>query len=62
MNKLIAMVAVGAVVLSGVALGMSKESQSQLQMQAIDDAFVQGKIDERLHALLVKARLERQAQ
>ena len=53
MKKLIAMVAVGGVVLSGVAMGMGS--------QQIDDAQVQAKIDARLHDLLVKARLERQA-
>ena len=54
MKKLIAMLAVGGVVLSGVAMGMSSQSQ-------VDDAQVQAKIDARLHDLLVKARIERQA-
>ncbi|MBS1152316.1 MAG: hypothetical protein H6Q89_4014 [Myxococcaceae bacterium] len=55
MKKLIAMLAVGGAVLSGVAMGMSSHAQQ------IDDAQVQAKIDARLHDLLVKARLERQA-
>ena len=56
MKKLIAMLAVGAAVLSGVAMGMSSEQATQN-----DDAVVQAKIDARLHDLLVKARIERQA-
>lgn len=52
MKKLIAMLAVGAVVLSGVAMGMSFESE---------DAQVEAKIDARLHDLMVKARISRQS-
>lgn len=51
MKKLIAVLAVGAVVLSGVAMGMSQ--------QEVDEAKVQEKIDARLHDLLVQARLQR---
>ncbi len=55
MKKLIAMLAVVGAVLSGVAMGMSAQSQSQ-----IDDAEVHQKIDARLHHLLVQARIDRQ--
>ncbi len=54
MKKMIAMLAVGGVVLSGMAMGMSAQSQ-------VDDAQVVAKIDARLHDLLVKARISRQA-
>jgi hypothetical protein len=54
MKKMIAMLAVGGVVLSGVAMGMSEQSRK------VDEAQVQAKIDARLHDLLVKARIERQ--
>ncbi len=54
MKKLIAMFAVGAVVLSGVAMATSAA-------QVTDEAYVQAKIDARLHDLLVKARIDRQA-
>lgn len=52
MKKLIAMLAVGGVVLSGVAMGMSSRGT---------DAQVEAKIDARLHDLLVQARISRQA-
>ncbi len=54
MKKLIGLLAVAGVVLSGVAMGMSVQSQQE------EDAQVQAKIDARLHDLLVKARIERQ--
>ncbi|GEM_PF-2841446 len=52
MKKLIAILAVGAVV-STVALGMS--------LPQFEDSQVQQKIDARLHQLLVKARIASQA-
>lgn len=53
MKKMIAMLAVAGAVVSGVAMGMSTPR--------FDDTQVQEKIDARLHQLLVKARIAKQA-